>query len=83
MDFTGISEYLFKQGLGYVLFLGSMLINAYLFRLLIREKDKRSEDIREMGQIFTNTAKDLLNGNANLQTSINTLTSIINTKRFK
>lgn len=83
MDFTGISEYLFKQGLGYVLFLGSLGINAYFFKLLIREKDKRSEDVKEMGEIFTTTAKDLLNGNTNLQTSINTLTSIINTKRFK
>ena len=74
---------LFKQGLGYVLFLGAVLVCGYLFKLLLAEKDKRAEDVKEISQIFTSTAKDLLNGNANLQTSINTLTSIINTKRFK
>lgn len=72
-----------KQGFGYVLFVGSLFIIVYLFKLLIAEKDKRSEDVKEMGGIFTSTAKDLLNGNVNLQKSIDTLTSIINTKKFK
>lgn len=80
MDFIGE---LAKQGLGYFLAAGELLAIIYLFKLLMAEKDKRSEDVKEMGGIFTNTAKDLLNGNANLQKSIDTLTSIINTKRFK
>lgn len=80
MDFIGE---LAKQGLGYFLAAGELIIIGYLFRLLLTEKDKRSEDVKEMGAIFVGTAKDLLNGNANLQKSIDTLTSIINTKRFK
>jgi len=74
---------IFEQGFGYVLFLGTIIVVAYLFKLLMAEKDKRASDIKELGVVFTNTAKDLLNGNANLQKSVDTLTSIINTKRFK
>lgn len=80
MDFIGE---LGKQGFGYFLAAGELVAIIYLFKLLIAEKDKRSIDVKEMGQIFVGTAKDLMNGNANLQKSIDTLTSIINTKRFK
>jgi hypothetical protein len=78
-----IVNIILKQGFGYVLFIGALFVVLYLFRLLMAEKDRRSTDVKDMGIIFTNTAKDLLNGNANLQKSIDTLTSIINTKRFK
>lgn len=78
-----IINIILKQGFGYVLFVGALFVIAYLFRLLQAEQSKRSGDLKEIALIFTNTAKDLLNGNANLQKSIDTLTSIINTKRIK
>lgn len=56
-----VTEYLFKQGLGYVLFIGSAGVCTVLFRLLIQEKDRRAQDVKDITQVFTATAKDLLN----------------------
>jgi hypothetical protein len=74
---------LFKQGLGYVLFLGAVLIIFYQYKVNREDNKKYSNDIKEITITFTNTAKDLLNGNNSLQKSIDMLTNIINTKRFK
>jgi len=74
---------LFKQGLGYVLFLGAVLIIFYQYKINREDNKKYSDDLKEITAQFTGTAKDLLNGNNNLQKSVDTLTSIINTKRFK
>lgn len=79
MDF--ISEYLFKQGLGYVLFLGALAVCAWLLRLLLNEKDRNAEAMERITNLFTATAKDLINGNANLQKSVDTLIAIINAKK--
>ena len=76
-----ITAEIFKQGLGYVLFLGTFGIAVVKDRQLLAEKDKNAESMKKMAEIFTGTAKDLLNGNSNLQKSIDALTSIITNKQ--
>lgn len=42
-----VFEYLFKQGLGYVLFLGTLLLLLKTVSLLLSEKDKRVDDSKQ------------------------------------
>lgn len=75
------TEYFFKQGLLGVLFIGSLILNGYLFRQLITEKDKNAAALERMSTNYTTIAKDLMYGNANLQKSIDTLVGIITNKK--
>ena len=76
-----VIEYIFKQGLGYVLFLGAMLLWGQTAHLLLQEKDKRAQDIKDLTTVFTGTAKDLLNGNAALQKTLDGVVAILQNQK--
>lgn len=76
-----LTEYIFKQGLGYALFVGSLGVSGFLLRQLLSEKDKRAQDLKEITALFVSTSKDLLNGNANLQKSVETIVTMLNNNK--
>jgi hypothetical protein len=78
---ANVIQTILEQGFGYVLFIGAVLVIAYQAKISREDNQRYADDIKEITVTFTATAKDLLNGNANLQQSINTLTNIINTKK--
>jgi hypothetical protein len=76
-----ITAELFKQGLGYVLFLGALAVAYLKDKQLLAEKDKNAASMEKLAELFTGTARDLLNGYGNLQKSIDALTSIITSNK--
>lgn len=67
-----------QGGLGYALFLGAVGVIGIQYKNAREDAKTYADDLKEVTVTFTATAKDLLNGNANLQKSVDALTSIIN-----
>lgn len=79
-----------KQGLGYALFVGSLGVVFYQNRKIealntkLNElQEKRLADLVQLTTQFLNTAKDMLNGNANILKSIDKITEILENFRKK
>ncbi len=76
-----INEYLFKQGLGYALFLGSMFINAWLLIKLLDEKEKRLQDNKDYGKLSADTAKEHFTTLDNFRKSLDAAITIFSGKK--
>lgn len=76
-----VFEYLFKQGLGYVLFLGSLLINGYLLKKLLDEKEKRLQDAKDNGKTAADTEKEHFIALDNFRKTMDAIVTILNSRK--
>lgn len=72
-----------EQGLGYMLFAGALLVISYLYRQLINEKEKRVSDLVNTREVYMTTLKDLLNTVQNMQKTVDSIVTVLDSLRWR
>lgn len=76
-----MEEYLYKQGLGYALFLFTLPALFWAVKGWLDEKEKRTQDAKDLSAKFAETAEKLLNSNSSLQKTVDAIAVILQTKK--